>query len=293
LLRTGRYDVVHAHSPLVASVARVEARTLARGRRPAFVYTEHNRWPSFRTETRWANRLTYPLNDAVFAVSDDVKASVVASQRDRVEVLVHGVDVPRVRAAAARRDETRRELGIGPDDVLAVTVANLRANKNYPGLIGAARAVVDQGAPVRFVTAGQGPLADEIAALHATSGLGDRFVLLGYRDDTTRLIAAADLFVLASHHEGLPVTVMEALTLGVPVVATAVGGLPEVVTDGENGFLVTPGSVLALATAILHASDPEVHAVLAAGAGRTGDRFSNAGAVRRVEATYRALAAAR
>jgi glycosyltransferase involved in cell wall biosynthesis len=177
--------------------------------------------------------------------------------------------------------------------VLAVTVANLRANKNYPGLIGAARAVVDHGAPVRFVTAGQGPLTDEIAALHATSGLGDRFVLLGYRDDTTRLIAAADLFVLASHHEGLPVTVMEALTLGVPVVATEVGGLPEVVTDGENGFLVTPRSVLALANAIVHASDPEVHAMLAAGAGRTGDRFSNAGAVRRVEDTYRTLARAR
>ena len=115
-----------------------------------------------------------------------------------------------------------------------MTVANLRDDKNYPGLIEAARLVVERGAPVRFATAGQGPLEAQIRELRRRSGLGERFALLGYRDDATRLIAAADLFVLASHHEGLPVTVMEALTLGVPVVAPAVGGLPEVVTSGTQ-----------------------------------------------------------
>jgi glycosyltransferase involved in cell wall biosynthesis len=116
--------------------------------------------------------------------------------------------------------------------------------------------------------------------------------MLGYRDDTTRLIAAADVFVLASHHEGLPVTVMEALTLGVPVVATAVGGLPEVVDDG-NGILVPPGDATALADAIQRALDPAMHPLLVEGAARTGDRFSNAHAVARIEATYASLADAR
>ena len=184
----------------------------------------------------------------------------------------------------------REELGAGPDESLAVTVANLRAGKNYPGLIDAVRLVVDRGVSVRFATAGQGQLADEIGELQRASGLGDRFTLLGYRDDATRLIAAADIFVLASHHEGLPVTVMEALTLGVPVVAPAVGGLPQVVTSGKNGILVSPGSPVALADAIQQALEPTMHARLVEGARTTGDRFSSANAVARIEATYTALA---
>jgi glycosyltransferase involved in cell wall biosynthesis len=292
LLRRERYDVVHAHSPMVASVARVESRTLERRRRPAFVYTEHNRWPSYRTETRLANQATFGWNDHVFAVSEDVKESIPARHRPSVEVLVHGIDVGRVRGQRVHRDDTRRALGVAPDEWLAVTVANLRAGKNYPGLIDAARQVVDRGVPVQFVTAGQGQLQEEIAALHARSGLGDRFTMLGYRDDTTRLIAAADVFVLASHHEGLPVTVMEALTLGVPVVATSVGGLPEVV-DGGNGILVAPGDSTALADAIERALDPSVHPTLVAGAAGTGDRFSNVHAVSRIEDVYASLADAR
>jgi glycosyltransferase involved in cell wall biosynthesis len=287
LLRTRRFDVVHAHSPVSASLARVLVR--ASFRSTAFVYTEHNRWPSYRVETRYANQLTFGLNDKVFAVSDDVRDSVSNRYRPDVEVLVHGVNIARVRSFLTEREATRRELGVGPGEWLAVTVANLRAGKNYRGLIDAATIVIDRGVPVRFATAGQGQLHDEIGALHQKSGLGERFALLGYRDDATRLIAAADVFVLASHHEGLPVTVMEALTLGVPVVAPAVGGLPEVVIDGKNGLLVTPGSPTALADAIGRALDPTVHARLAAGPGQTGDQFSSVHAVARIEQSYEAL----
>jgi len=292
LLRRGRYDVVHAHSPFVAAVARVVVRSLPRARRPAFVYTEHNRWPSYKTLTRVANEATYGINDHVFAVSDDVRESVKPKYRDRVEVIVHGIDVPAVRSHLTQREPVRHELGVGPGEVLALTVANLRTAKNYPGLLDAAKRVVDGATPVRFFAAGQGPLEAEIRALHAASGLGDRFTLLGYRDDATRLIAGADLFVLASDHEGLPVTVMEALTLGVPVVAPAVGGLREVVTP-ENGILVAPGDPQALANAINRAADPVVRAQLADGAARTGMRFSSKAAVDRIDAVYAQVAAAR
>ena len=81
LLRRERYDVVHVHSPLVASVTRLLVRTMPRARRPALVYTEHNRWPSYRGLTRAANRWTYRLNDAAFAVSSDVRDSVDATHR--------------------------------------------------------------------------------------------------------------------------------------------------------------------------------------------------------------------
>ena len=293
LLRRGRYDVVHAHSPLPASAARALIRTIPTGSRPAFVYTEHNRWPSHNAITRAANRATFAWNDTTFAVSDDVRASVDARHRDQVEVLTHGIDLDAVRAHRADRDAIRAELGVADGTPLAVTVANLRATKNYPGLLAAARVVADRGLPVHFVAAGQGPLEAEVRAEHARLGLGDTFRLLGYRDDATRLIAAADVYVLASHHEGLPVTVMEALALGVPVVAPAVGGLPEVVHTDENGLLVTPGDPTALADAIERAVDPVEHRRLAAGAAASGDQFSNAPAITRLERAYSDLASRR
>jgi glycosyltransferase involved in cell wall biosynthesis len=254
------------------------------------VYTEHNEWPSHNAITRAVNALTYPLDGATIAVSNEVRASVSARQRDRVQVVVHGVNVERVRAQLRVRDATRAELGVRDGESLVVTVANLRATKNYAGLLAAARTVLDAGTPIRFVAAGQGPLEAEVHARHRDLALGDRFELLGYRDDTTRLIAAADLFVLASDHEGLPVTVMEALTLGVPVIAPAVGGLPEIVATGENGILVTPGSSDALAAAIERAAEPSEHARLAAGARTTGDRFSSREAVSAIETVYATVA---
>ncbi len=143
---------------------------------------------------------------------------------------MHGVDVDAVRADLAERDAIRRELGVEPGESLAVTVANLRAGQELPGAHrGRATWSSTRACPVASSPRARASSRTRSPRLHRASGLGDRFRLLGYRDDTTRLIAAADLFVLASHHEGLPVTVMEALTLGVPVVAPAVGGLPEVV----------------------------------------------------------------
>ena len=104
LLRHERYDVVHVHSPAVAAVTRVLVRTLPRSRRPAVVYTEHNVWSSHNVVTRTVNALTYPLDDATLAVSEEVRSSVWSRWRSRVQVVVHGVDVDRVRVQVARRD---------------------------------------------------------------------------------------------------------------------------------------------------------------------------------------------
>jgi glycosyltransferase involved in cell wall biosynthesis len=290
LVRHGHFDVIHAHSPLIAAAARLTVRTMPRSQRPKLVYTEHNRWPSFRWATRAANALTYPLDDVHFAVSDEVRATIAARFRPRVDVVVHGIDLERVRAQAHQRESVRADLGVDDGEVLALTVANLRATKNYPVLLAAAQLVLESQSGVQFVAAGQGPLEADIRAQLAETDLGNHFRLLGYRNDTTRLIAGADIFVLASRHEGLPVTVMEALTLGIPVVAPAVGGLPEVVVPNETGVLVEPNSARALADGIISVIDPHVRAKLAAGAAATGDRFSSTRAVTQIEAIYRALA---
>ena len=284
-------DVVHAHSPVLASVARLVARTIRPSRRPAVVTTEHNEWTSHRTPTRVLNGLTAPLDAHHWAVSDQVRQTVWPSRRDGYEVLIHGIDPGSVRPGPLARDRLRSDLGVADDEVLSLTVANLRRNKDYPTLLRAARVALDAEPGLRFAAVGQGPLAQEVAALHTTLGLGDRFLLLGFRRDVHDLMAAADVFTLASAHEGLPVAVMEAFAHGLPVVATAVGGLPQQVTDGVQGLLVPPGRPEALADALLTlARDPGLRARMGAAALSRAADYDIRRAVREQERVYAELA---
>ena len=289
LLVDGRFDVVHAHLPLAAAGARLVCRTLPARLRPAVVTTEHNAWSTYALATRLANAMTAPLDQATIAVSEEARDSMWwRGARRRCEVVVHGVAVERVRAHLGDRDAVRAELGVAAADVLVATVANFRAQKAYPDLLAAAGEVLDGGAPARFLAVGQGPLESEVRALHAELGLGDRFTILGYRPDAARLLAGADVFALASRYEGYPVALMEAMALGLPVVATAVGGVRQAVTDGVEGLLVPPGRPDLLAAAVARlVADPGLRSTMAVAAERRGAHFDITGAVRRVEAVYR------
>ena len=145
----------------------------------------------------------------------------------------------------------------------------------------------DEVPTARFVTVGQGPLEAEIHAEHARLGLGDRFALLGYRADATRVMAAFDVFCLASHYEGLPVAMMEALVLGLPVVATDVGGIREIVSADREALLVPPGRPDELAAALTRVlRDDALRSRLAAGAAATGAQLGVERAIRRTETLY-------
>lgn len=281
-------DVLHAHSPYPAAIARLVVRSLPRRVRPAVVYTTHNSWASFKWPTRVANALTMPLDAADVVVSREAHGSIWKRLRPRVEVVEHGVVLDEVRAHAVQRAAVRAELGIGDEQIVAGTVANLRANKDWPNLLQAARIVIDRVPNLRFVCVGQGPQEAEVRALHAQLGLGDRVLLLGYRDDAVRVMSCYDVFVLASYYEGLPVAVMEALALGLPVVATRVGGVPEMITSGDEGVLVPSRDAPALAAAIESvACDPARRAAMGRAAARRAEHYDITGAVRRMEEIYR------
>lgn len=292
LLRSEQVDVVHAHAPVPAVGARLVARTLGRRTRPAIVTTYHSLWSSRSRATNLADAATAGLDDGRVAVSDAVRRSLPARVAAGCEVVLHGVDAHEVEAAAVgARAAVRAELGLADDEVVVVTAANLRRPKAYPDLIEAAVRAVASEPSLRFVTLGQGPLAAEIAELHRASGLGDRFLLLGYRPDAVRVAAAADLACLPSIAEGFPLALVEAAVVGLPAVATAVGGIPEVVVDGETGLLVPPQRPDLLAEAIVAlARDPERRAAMAAAAVVRGRAISIAAAVARYEERYRELA---
>lgn len=241
-------QVVHGHSPLVAAVTRLMVRTLPRRYRPATVYTEHNEWGRHRRSTRLANRVTIGREDRVFAVSGAVRQTMPPGLD--VEVLIHGVDVEAISAQRAERDQVRQELGIEPHDIVVGIVANFRREKAYDILMDAAERAVQAESRLRIVSVGQGPLEEEMRARHTKSGLGDRFMILGYRPDAVRVMSGFDIFTLSSLHEGLPVALMEAMALDLPVVSTRVGGIAEAVRDWP-AILVEPGDAPGLAAALV------------------------------------------
>lgn len=131
-------------------------------------------------------------------------------------------------------------------------------------------------------------------ALIQENRIADRFTILGYRDDAAAVIASADIFTLTSRHEGLPVSLMEALALGLPVVATSVGGIPEMVKGTDSAILVPPNEPQALADAYSTlACDPSRRQVMGAAAYSTGDKFGIEPAQRRLEEVYTTLARSR
>lgn len=289
LTRRERIDVVHIHSPAPAAIARPALRALRR--RCGIVYTEHNRWDRFESATRLANRLTYGLNHASFAVSDDCRSSMSPRAQRRTETLIHGVPIADVEAAADR-DGVRAELGIGPDQIVVGIVANLRKQKNYQLLLDAAAELIPTDDRLVFVSIGQGPLEEELFAHHAFLGLGDRFRFLGFRRDAQRVMSGFDVFCLSSVHEGLPVAVMEAKALGLPIVATAVGGVPTAVSDGVDGRLVPSGDRAALVGALRDVTtDAELRARLGVASLATAPRFDATVAIERLQSAYGEVAA--
>jgi glycosyltransferase involved in cell wall biosynthesis len=285
-------DIVHTHSPYAAAVTRVAVRTLPRAIRPALVSTEHNPWSTFKPLTRYANALTAPLDRAAFAVSKETRDSMWPNTRKRAEVLVHGIDVAAVEKLRAERDEVRRELRVDDATPLVGTVANYHPKKDWPNLLHAARLLTDRGVDLQFCAVGQGPLEDEVTALHRDLDLDGVVTLTGYRPDAVRLMAGCDVFALGSRWEGLPVALMEASALALPIVASRVGGIPEAFHDGVDAVLVPPSSPGALADAIERViNDAALRARLSGAASALATKFDIVRAVGRIEAEYRSVAA--
>ena len=184
-------------------------------------------------------------------------------------------------------DRPRRPSRSAAGPVTLLSVGRLRAPKDFRTLLHA-MAALDRGT-ARLRIAGDGPDRAELEHEIARLGLGSVVELLGTRDDVDELLAGADVFVLSSASEGLPMSVLEAMAAGLPVVASAVGGVPELVRDGETGALVPPGDSAALASALRTiVADPALRERLGeAGRRRAEQEFSLARFEREHLALYR------
>jgi glycosyltransferase involved in cell wall biosynthesis len=289
LIASRDYALVHTHSPVPAAVARLVVRPPTR-----LVHTEHNLWDRYRWPTFAANALTYARNDVVLSVSDGVTASIDRPRWARlgdeppVETLLHGVAPDEIPWGPDARARARRQLGVEDHDAVVGCVANFTPKKDHEGLLHAMRRVRERIPEAVLVLIGSGPIEDQIRAQARRIGLEATVRFLGARDDVPNLLPGFDVFVLGSRFEGLPISLLEAMAAEVACVATRVGGIPEVITDGLDGRTVRAGDPEALATGLLDVLTDRVarRAMAVAGRRRVQEAFSIDRAVRRTEELY-------
>jgi glycosyltransferase involved in cell wall biosynthesis len=199
------------------------------------------------------NQMLTPITDSFIAVAEShgrFLAKNLKIDENRVAVISNGVDTTRF-APYPDVAAVRYELGIGPTDPVVGIVAALRPEKNHDLFLAMARQVVNQLPEARFLIIGDGPCRDVIQQRSRELGISDHVMMLGSRDDVPRLLAAMNVFALTSHIEANPVSILEAMSVGRPVVATNVGSIHEAVAEGLTGFLVPPGDADQFALRVL------------------------------------------
>ncbi|MBO8137774.1 MAG: glycosyltransferase family 4 protein [Desulfotomaculum sp.] len=252
-LKKNKIIILHTHGSKAALVGRMAA--LFAGT-PVVLFTVHNsifydhwsRWKKkFMAETE---KLLAKKTDKIITVSNQLRRQVVEVEKipeDKVVTIYNGINLREIDSHASKR-KLCKSLGLPPLGRIVGVVARLAPQKGVVYFIKAASLLKEYRA--NFVVIGDGPLRNELEIKIKKLGLQDRVFLAGYRSDIFRLLPALDIFVLPSLTEGLPLTILEAMAAARPVVATKVGGVPELINQGITGLLVEPGNPGELAGAI-------------------------------------------
>jgi glycosyltransferase involved in cell wall biosynthesis len=252
-IRRHRIDIIHTHllaSDVMGRVAgfltrRPVVSTIHNARVDLDREPRHQQWME-----RWSARLWCRRLIVVSALLRDEIAEWFGVPRSRVLIIPNGVDTERFRPPPGFDPGVVKHELLGGDYPMVTNVARLVPQKAQHVLVEAAAQLAPTYPDARFVLVGDGPLRDEIRELAAARGISDRVVLTGIRTDIPQILAASDVFVLSSQWEGMPISLLEAMSAGAPAVATDVGGVGQVLQNGETGLLVPPGDPAALAVAI-------------------------------------------
>jgi glycosyltransferase involved in cell wall biosynthesis len=249
LMRREGVHVVHTHlydgnkyGRLAAILARV----------PCIVSTYQNVYVRRRLKYHLINWALSAVNDRILAGSEAVKESVMRYDRigaGKIQVLYNAIDPAKFRGGESGGD-VRRRFGIKAEDFLIGVIARLEEQKGHIYVLQAMSQVVRNYRAVKVLVVGDGKLRSFLQERTRTLGLSDFVLFAGTQRPTDPILRALDLFLLPSLWEGFSISILEAMAMGVPVVATAVGGASEVITSGKDGLLIQPGDVGSLTAAI-------------------------------------------
>ncbi|NLN15971.1 MAG: glycosyltransferase family 4 protein [Firmicutes bacterium] len=253
-MRRAGIELCHAHGYRAGLLARL-AGAMAGVR---VIVTFHNFLPQGwqRTVYRGLERVMEPWPVARVAVCEAIRhhyARAMGLSAEPIKVIPPGLDWSTRLPPQGSRLAIRSEVGVGPSDLFLITLARLIPAKGVQYLLQAMSLLGRSLPSLKLVVCGDGPFKGILQELADKLGLSSRVIFTGFRADALSLLQAADIFVLPSLSEGMPLSVLEAMALGKPVIATRVGGIPEVIEHGKTGWLVPPGNAGALAATLQRA----------------------------------------
>lgn len=258
IIRAFKPHIVDTHTAKAGSLGRVAAWLCGV---PVIVHTYHGHvltggyYGGLRTTLlRQMERGLAKVTTKIIAVSREIKEELVElgiAPAERIVVVPLGIEIGQFANASSLRGELHREFGLDPAAPVVGIVGRIFPIKNHRRFLTAMRAVASERADARFLVVGDGILRAEMETLARDLGIGEKTVFTGWRADLDRVYAALSVLVVSSDNEGTPMSAIEAMASGVPVVATRVGGLPDLVEEGRTGFLVPASDVTELARAVL------------------------------------------
>lgn len=305
LIRRLQPHIVHTHTAKAGAVGRVAALVAQVQPRPIIVHTFHGHvlrgyfGPLRSLAFRLLERRLAAVSDALVAVSPQVRDDLAAlgvAPRERFAVVRLGIELDeRVRAEADARERFRRLIGLPADRFVVGWIGRMTGVKRIDDVLVAFTRLRERGIDAALCLVGDGPDREQVERRAYELGIARHCFYLGYQEEVAPWYAAFDAFVLPSANEGTPVSAMEALAAGCPVVATRVGGVPDVVRDGVDGFLVEPSDVEGLVERLAElASSPETRKRMGeAGRERVLPRYAVDRLVDDVDRLYRSLLASR
>lgn len=244
LLQREQYDVVHCHTETGGILTRICQNALPSAK---YLYTPHGM--SFYRGSSLKTQLVYrPIEKWICAGMD----ANLAMNAEELEILncwnpstahyVHGigVEIARYRDVDVNRDAKRKELGIPEDAFVLLSVGELNENKNHQVILKALAHFQPIPTNVFLLICGKGALREQLAQQAASIGFQDRLILAGYRNDMAQIYQIADCLIFPSFHEGLPVSVIQAMASGLPIAASRIRGITDLISHGEGGFLYDP-----------------------------------------------------
>ena len=290
LLREEQIDLLHAHqfTPyFYATLARAPSRT------PPILFTEHGRFhPDFPSRKRMLyNRVAISRRDRIVAVGEAVRQALITNEgfpANRVDRIYNGINLePFLNTDYVEANKIRTEFNIADSTFLIAHVARLDSIKDHLTAMRAVSRLVDAGVDAKLLIVGDGPERSTIERARAELS-SSNIIIAGIRRDIPAILAAADAFLLTSLSEGIPLTVIEAMASSLPVVATDVGGLSEVVIQGETGFLAPARDALAISNHLRELVNQPARAAEFGAAGRAlaKDRFSEQAMIASYSAAY-------
>src|SRR5436190_2646336 len=300
LIRDLRPQILHTHTAKAGTIGRLAAMLAGAAAPPIVVHTFHGHvlrgyfGPLRSNRFRLLESFLATRTTALVAVSPEVRDDLVAlgiAPREKFTVVRLGIELDERVGGHADGGETRRLLGIAPDRFVVGWIGRMTGVKRTDDVLLAVRRLRDRGVDAVLCMVGDGPDRDVVEVRAHQLGIVRDSLFLGYQEDVARFYAAFDALILPSANEGTPVSAIEALAGGRPVVATDVGGVPDVVRDGVDGFLVEPGDVDAMADRLARlAADADLRRRMGeAGAESVHERYAVERLLDDVDALYRTL----